>query len=55
MTVPSRRTRTAATGAAGTARREVINTGVILSPSARVEPMSLDRFITEVLDQEFRP
>ena len=37
------------------AQREVINTGVILSPSARFYPVSLDRFITEVLDQEFRP
>ena len=37
------------------AQREVINTGVILAPNARFYPVSLDRFITEVLDQEFRP
>ncbi len=37
------------------AQREVINTGVILSPNVRFYPVSLDRFITEILDQEFRP
>jgi len=36
------------------ARREVINTGVIVSPDARFYPVSLDRFIREILDQEFR-
>jgi len=36
------------------ARREVINTGVILAPNVRFYPVSLDRFITEILDQEFR-
>ena len=36
-------------------QREVINTGVILSPNVRFYPVSLDRFITEILDQEFRP
>ena len=36
-------------------RREVIDTGVILSPNVRYYPVSLDRFITEILDQEFRP
>jgi len=36
-------------------QREVINTGVILSPDVRFYPVSLDRFITEILDQEFRP
>ncbi|MCI0545779.1 MAG: hypothetical protein L0027_00665 [Candidatus Rokubacteria bacterium] len=36
-------------------QREVINTGVILSPNIRFYPVSLDRFITEILDQEFRP
>lgn len=36
-------------------QREVINTGVILAPSIRFYPVSLDRFITEILDQEFRP
>ncbi len=35
-------------------RREIINTGVILSPDARFYPVSLDRFIREILDQEFR-
>lgn len=37
------------------ARRELINTGVILAPNVRFYPVSLDRFITEILDQEFRP
>ena len=37
------------------AQREVINTGVILSPNVRFYPVSLDRFITEILDQEFKP
>ncbi|MBI4637475.1 MAG: hypothetical protein HY727_14100 [Candidatus Rokubacteria bacterium] len=36
------------------ARREVINTGVILSPDVRFYPVSIDRFIREILDQEFR-
>ena len=36
-------------------QREVINTGVILAPNVRFYPVSLDRFITEILDQEFRP
>ncbi|MBI2468433.1 MAG: hypothetical protein HYV62_11560 [Candidatus Rokubacteria bacterium] len=36
------------------ARREVVNTGVILSPDVRFYPVSLDRFIRELLDQEFR-
>jgi hypothetical protein len=36
------------------AQRETINTGVILSPNVRFYPVSLDRFITEILDQEFR-
>jgi len=35
------------------ARREVINTGVILSPDVRFYPVSIDRFIREILDQEF--
>jgi hypothetical protein len=38
----------------GFARREVINTGVILSPDVRYYPVSIDRFIREILDQEFR-
>ena len=36
------------------ARREVVNTGVIVSPDARFYPVSVDRFIREILDQEFR-
>ena len=36
------------------ARQEVINTGVILSPDVRFYPVSLDRFICEILDQEFQ-
>jgi len=35
-------------------RREIIDTGVIVSPDARFYPVSLDRFIREILDQEFR-
>ena len=35
-------------------RREVVDTGVILSPNARFYPVSLERFITEILDEEFR-
>ena len=36
------------------AQRELINTGVILAPDIRFYPVSLDRFITEILDREFR-
>jgi hypothetical protein len=36
------------------AQREIINTGVIVSPDPRFYPVSLDRFIREILDQEFR-
>jgi len=36
------------------AQREIIDTGVIVSPDARFYPVSLDRFIREILDQEFR-
>lgn len=35
-------------------RREVVNTGVIASPDVRLYPVSIDRFIREILDQEFR-
>jgi hypothetical protein len=35
-------------------QREIINTGVIASPDVRFYPVSLDRFIREILDQEFR-
>jgi hypothetical protein len=34
-------------------RREIINTGVIVSPDVRFYPVSLDRFIREILEQEF--
>jgi hypothetical protein len=37
------------------ARRETVNTGVIFSPAVRFYPVSLDRFITEILDEELRP
>ena len=36
------------------AQREVIKTGVILAPNVRFYPVSLDRLITEILDQEFK-
>lgn len=35
-------------------RREVINTGLIFCPNVRFYPVSIDRFISEILDQEFR-
>jgi len=35
-------------------QREVINTGVIAAPDVRFYPVSIDRFIREILDQEFR-
>src|SRR4029453_17829980 len=35
-------------------RREIINTGVIRSPDVRYYPVSIYRFIREILDQEFR-
>jgi transcriptional regulator of met regulon len=35
-------------------RQETINTGVIRSPDVRYYPVSIDRFIREILDQEFR-
>jgi hypothetical protein len=35
-------------------QREIINTGVIVSPDVRFYPVSIDRFIREILDQEFR-
>jgi hypothetical protein len=36
------------------ARGEIIDTGVIVSPDVRFYPVSIDRFIREILDQEFR-
>ena len=35
-------------------QREVIDTGVIVSPDVRFYPVSIDRFIREILGQEFR-
>lgn len=35
-------------------RREIIDTGVILCPRVRFYPVSIDRFIAEILDEEFR-
>ncbi len=35
-------------------QREIINTGLILCPNVRFYPVSIDRFISEILDQEFR-
>lgn len=35
-------------------RREIIDTGLILCPRIRFYPVSIDRFITEILEQEFR-
>jgi len=34
--------------------QEVIDTGVIFSPNVRFYPVSIDRFINEILDREFR-
>jgi hypothetical protein len=36
------------------AQREVIDTGVIASPDVRFYPVSLDRFIRDILPEEFR-
>lgn len=35
-------------------RREIINTGLIFCPRVRFYPVSIDRFLTEILDEEFR-
>ena len=35
------------------ARREIIDTGIILAPDAKFYPVSLERYIYEILDQEF--
>jgi hypothetical protein len=37
------------------ARQEIVNTGVISTPDVRFYPVSIDRFIREILDQEFTP
>ncbi|MFQ5691981.1 MAG: hypothetical protein ACE5IM_02905 [Nitrospinota bacterium] len=34
-------------------RREIVDTGVILSPDAKFYPVSLERYIYEILDEEF--
>ena len=34
------------------ARQEIVNTGVISTPDVRFYPISIDRFIREILDQE---
>jgi hypothetical protein len=35
------------------ARREVLDTGLILSPDVKFYPISIDRFLHEILDSEF--
>ena len=35
-------------------QREIIDTGLILSPNPKFYPVSIDRFINEILDREFR-
>jgi len=35
-------------------QREIIDTGLILAPNVRFYPISIDRFINEILDREFR-
>lgn len=35
------------------ARQEIVNTGVISTPDVRFYPVAIDRFIREILDQEF--
>ena len=34
-------------------RREIINTGVIFCPRVQFYPVSIDRFLTEILNEEF--
>ncbi len=34
-------------------RAEIINTGVIFAPVAKLYPISIDRFINDILDKEF--
>jgi hypothetical protein len=34
-------------------REEILNTGVILSPDVKFYPVSIERFIAEILDREF--
>ncbi len=35
-------------------RREIINTGLISCPRIKFYPISIERFLTEILDEEFR-
>jgi hypothetical protein len=35
------------------ARREIWDTGLILSPDVKFYPVSIDRFLHEILDREF--
>lgn len=35
-------------------RREIINTGIIFCPRVRFYPVSIERFLHEILDDEFR-
>ena len=35
------------------ARREILDTGLILSPDVKFYPVSIDRFLHEILDREF--
>ncbi len=34
-------------------RKEIINTGVIVTPNIRFYPVSLEKFILRILDREF--
>jgi hypothetical protein len=34
-------------------REEILNTGLIFSPDVKFYPVSIERFITEILDREF--
>ncbi len=34
-------------------RREILDTGVILAPDVKFYPVSVERFIAEILEQEF--
>ena len=35
------------------ARGEILDTGLILSPDVKFYPVSIDRFLHEILDREF--
>ncbi|MBS1116098.1 MAG: hypothetical protein H6Q87_482, partial [candidate division NC10 bacterium] len=36
-------------------RGEILDTGVIFSPEVKFYPVSIERFISEILDREFPP